>query len=178
MANKAEVCFRNMDEKDSSQTGGNTAFAAKPGVVVKTQSAATYIMAGFPSPGIEDKDYLPMCLGNALLGGSKSSLLFTKLREEKGLGYQVGSQYPALSGASSTVAFLGMDLARATPETVKGIENTIQEQVKALCEGRFADSDLERAKIFDREACVRPRAHARSGLSPGVGGTHGARIPV
>jgi predicted Zn-dependent peptidase len=148
IGHRVEVCFSNMDLSNAYTAAGVAAHAAKPAVVVKTQSTETYIMVGFPAPGIEDKDYLPMCIVNVLLGGNKSSLLFSKLREEKGLGYQVGSQFPALSGASSIVAFLDMDSARATPDTIKEVELTIREQAKALCDGQFTDRDLERAKSY------------------------------
>jgi zinc protease len=105
-------------------------------------------MLGFPAPGVENPDYPAMCLANVLLGGNKSSLLFRKLREERGLGYQVGSLYPALRGESHLAAYVGLDSTRATPEALEAVQAAITEQVNVLRSGDFTDQDLERAKRF------------------------------
>jgi len=131
----------------SARVDASTRPSAGKLTIEKTGSAA-YVLLGLPAPGVEDPDYPAMCVANILLGGNKSSLLFTKLREERGLGYQVGSVYPSLRLGSHIAAYLGMDSARATPEAVRTVQETMLEQVDVLRSGRFTDDDLERAKRF------------------------------
>lgn len=145
---KVEVCFGNMKRTsatDSSRVGG----VSPTGETEIGQNApVTYIMVGYKAPGVESPDYPAMCVANVLLGGNKSSLLFKRLREERGLGYQVGSVYPALRGESHIAAFVGMDASRATPEILADVKEAIIEQVKVLQSGEFTDDDLEHAKGF------------------------------
>lgn len=148
VAHRVEVCFKSMDFGSGEPAKIASPTVTKRAVNVNANSRSTYVMVGYPGPGVEDRDYSAMCIANVLLGGNKSSLLFTKLREERGLGYQVGSQYPALQGTSHVVAYLGMDSARATPEAVKTVQDVMIEQVKALSSGNFTDEDLARAKRY------------------------------
>lgn len=116
--------------------------------IAKTTGSATYVMLGFPAASITSPDYPALMVANVILGGNKSSLLFRKLREELGIGYQVGSFYPCLRGQSHIVAFVGMDSSRATQEIVDLARNGILEQIAKLKEGSFSDDDLERAKRY------------------------------
>lgn len=148
VAHKVEVCFRNMDLVSVDTPKVRPITSARRQLAVEKSGSTTYVMLGYPAPGLEDSEYLPMCVANVLLGGNKSSLLFTRLREERGLGYLVGSQYPPLSGAGHIVTYLGMDSTRATPTAIKTVENAMIEQVKALRDGSFSDKDFERAKRY------------------------------
>lgn len=117
-------------------------------LILSNTSASSYLLLAYPAPGVTDPDYAAMCVANVLLGGNKSSLLFTKLREENGLGYQVGSSYPALKENSHILMFLGMDAKRATPEMVDSVKKIMTDQVDALRSVSFSDEDLDRAKRF------------------------------
>jgi predicted Zn-dependent peptidase len=148
---KIEVCFRNMKRSASVAADSGALTASSKGAVqqsIGSSASATYVMLGYPAAGVDDPDYPAMCVANVLLGGNKSSLLFAKLREERGLGYQVGTLYPALRGSSQIVAYLGMDSSRATPEIVEDVKKTMLDQVAALRSGKFSDEDLERAKRY------------------------------
>ena len=70
-------------------------------IAVEKAGEAAYVMLGYPAPGLDNPDYYPMCVANVLLGGNKSSLLFTSLRENQGLGYQVESQFRPCSAPVS-----------------------------------------------------------------------------
>ena len=146
---KIETCFKNMPiRKAGTQPQEPVKANDSREMTIQKNASATYIMLGYPAPGVDDKDYAAMCVANVLLGGNKSSLLFTKLREERGLGYQVGSLYPTLRNTSHIAAYLGMDAGRATPDAVKLVQDSMLDQFKALGEGKFTDDDLERAKRF------------------------------
>ena len=160
---KAEVCFGNMprgrtnESRETSSTGTGDLTIEKPG-------SATYFLLGYPAPGLESPDYPAMCVANVLLGGNKSSFLFRQLREERGFGYQVGSLYPPLLNASHLALYLGMDSARATPETLKQIKDAMLDQVTALKAGSFTNDDLERAKryLIGNHALKHERARDRA----------------
>jgi len=162
---KIEVCFGNMARGTARSIGTETLPAGTGEITIEKPGSATYITLGYPAPGVEDPDYPAMCVANVLLGGSKSSLLFRNLREERGLGYHVGSLYPALRGQSHIAAYLGMDSSRATPATLSAVRTAMVEQVGILRAGGFADNDLERAKRFLigkhalRHERTRDRAH-------------------
>ena len=146
---KVEICFGNMArQRDGPARPPSPVPVIAREVVIEKASPATYIMLGYPAPGVEDPDYPAMCVANVLLGGNKSSLLFRNLREERGLGYQVGSLYPSLCGSSHLVAYLCMDTARATPESLKDIREVMLAQIATLRTGSFTDDDLERAKRY------------------------------
>jgi len=146
---KVEVCFGNMVRRSTQPLKAEESMPRGTGeLTIHKAGPAAYVMLGYPAAGVEDADYPAMCVANVLLGGNKSSLLFANLREERGVGYQVGSLYPALRGGSHIVAYLGMDSARATPDTVALVRDLMLEQVGLLRSGRFADDDLERAKRF------------------------------
>lgn len=133
-------------------------------ISIESTTPASYVMVGYPAPGLDGPDYAPMCVANVLLGGNKSSLLFTELRERQGIGYQVGSLYPALRWASHLVAYVGLDAGRCTPETVKSVKETILHKVAELRSGAFSDADLMRAKgyLIGRHALSHERTRDRA----------------
>lgn len=148
VSRKIEVCFGNIPRRrnprptpEASPTSGGTVQIENPG-------SSAYVMVGYSAPGLESPDYPAMCVANTLLGGNKSSLLFRNVREQRGLGYQIGSLYPTLRGGSLVAAYLGIDAARATPDVLESVRTAMTEQVKTLSSGGFSDDDLDRAKRY------------------------------
>ncbi len=133
------------------------------------QSASSYVMVGWRAPGALEKDYASACIANVLLGGNKSARIFTKLREEQGIGYHVGSVYPVLKDSGHIAAYVGLSSA-GTPSPSEGegqaplpagVEGTGEgadrtQQVKdsilsiaaGLAAGEFTDEEMERAKRY------------------------------
>ncbi|MBI4530060.1 MAG: insulinase family protein [Candidatus Latescibacteria bacterium] len=68
---------------------------------------AAWISIGYGAPSINDRDYAPMEVLEAVMGGSMNSRLFIELRDKRGLAYQVGSAYSARPGPSLYVAYIG-----------------------------------------------------------------------
>ena len=145
---RVDIRFGNMKRSRLKETPQQKYEGSNGDVVLKKQGSASYIMVGYPAAGVDDPDYPAMCVANVILGGNKSSLLFSKLREELGLGYQVGSLFPALKGGSHIAAYLGMDSSRATQEVIGTVRKTMEQQFDALSAGSFADDDLVRAKRY------------------------------
>ena len=148
VTHKIEAVFGNMILQSKQPADAKPSKAGAALLMLKKASPITYVMLGYPAAGVDDSDYPAMSVANVLLGGNKSSLMFTKLREERGFGYQVGSLYPALRGGSHIAAYLGMDSARVTPDFLKVVKEAMLEQVSTLRSSGFSDEDLERAKKY------------------------------
>lgn len=71
-----------------------------------------YLLLGFSAPAIDSKDFIPLKLLNACLGGGMSARLFQQLREKEGLAYDVGSFYASKKAGSAFVVYLGLQPAR------------------------------------------------------------------
>jgi len=69
-------------------------------------------MIGFPAPAADHRDYLPVKILNAHLGGGMSARLFQDLRERNALAYDVGSFFATRLGGSSFVIYLGLQANR------------------------------------------------------------------
>jgi predicted Zn-dependent peptidase len=71
-----------------------------------------YLLIGFAAPSVSAKDYGPLKILNACLGGGMSGRLFQQLREQEGLAYDVGAFYPSKKCGSAFVTYLGLQPSR------------------------------------------------------------------
>ena len=124
LSRKVESSFGGMDYAPQSRTTAPVRYPSDAPVEetpdVPEQTAASYVMIGWPAPAAAEKDYPAACIANVLLGGNKSSLMFTKLREEQGIGYQVGSVYPMLKESGHIAAFVGFSSSIPSPSEGDG----------------------------------------------------------
>ncbi|MDR3707466.1 MAG: pitrilysin family protein [Capsulimonadaceae bacterium] len=114
---------------------------------------ACYILAGYLAPGAGARDYPAMLVMNTLLGGMKTSKLFTSLREKQGLGYEVSSIFPPQVGWSDVSAFIVAAPTKDGPdgkpvEMTPIVRDALIEAIKEFHETKPADADLQRAKRF------------------------------
>lgn len=114
---------------------------------------AEYILLGYLAPGAGAKDYPAMLVANALLGGMKTSKLFTSIREKQGLGYEVSSVYPAQVGWSDVSAFIVTAPTKDGPdgkplEMAPVVRDAMLDAVKQFRQTKPTDADLARAKNF------------------------------
>ena len=128
-----------------------------------------YVMVGYLVPGAGEPEYPAILLLNALLGGMKTSLLFTNLREKQGLGYDTSSNYSEDVGLSDLTGYIlssGDPAAPASPlhglraaahaessEAGQGasftlVREALVEQFKTLRSRPPSDAMLARAKRF------------------------------
>ena len=91
-----------------------------------------------------DDDYPALVLANYMLGGGfLNSRLATRIRQEEGLSYGVGSQFFAASNDENGT-FLGF--AIYAPENLEALEIAFMDEIeKALGEG-FTEEEIEAAK--------------------------------
>jgi zinc protease len=91
----------------------------------------------------DDPDFPAMVLGNALLGGTSTSRLATRIREKEGLSYSVYSWFQA--GRRDKVARFGL-AAIFAPQNRARVETAVSEELaRALAQG-FAPEEVEAAK--------------------------------
>ncbi len=75
-------------------------------IVDRKEVRDSWMVVGFKAPGLlEEKERVVFDILNNILGGSMYSRLFLKIREERGLSYQVGSLYVPLRGPSFICAY-------------------------------------------------------------------------
>lgn len=87
---------------------------------------AAWIVLGWQTCGIEnEKDYVTLKVINSLLGSGMSSRLFTHLRDEQGLAYQIGSSYSTNTNLGFFITYIGTNptqTALAKSEILKEID--------------------------------------------------------
>ncbi len=75
----------------------------------ETKNAQTHLCIGFPSIGFNDGGRGPIILLNSFLGGGMSSVLFQKIREERGLAYSVWTYHDFHRDCGIFGAYVGTD---------------------------------------------------------------------
>lgn len=67
-----------------------------------------YLLIAFGGPKISSKEYVPLKILSAILGGGMSARLFQQLREQEGLAYDVGAFFASKKCGSAFVAYMGL----------------------------------------------------------------------
>ena len=112
------------------------------------------VMVGYRVPSVGDPDYPAVLVANALLGGMKTSRLFTELREKQGLSYELGSivNAQALAGDLTTYAFAAPTrtdpVTKKTVSAVGFIKQQILRQVASFQTVPPTEAELARAKHY------------------------------
>ncbi|MGI4789388.1 MAG: M16 family metallopeptidase [Janthinobacterium lividum] len=112
------------------------------------------IMAGYRAAPIASPDYFPLLVANALFGGMKSGRLFTQLREQQGLAYDLGSVYDPHLAAAALAGYVFGAPTKTDPITKKDvpsvglIKNGILTEAKSLITMPPTPGELARAQHF------------------------------
>jgi len=108
-----------------------TALKKAQNIHVDHPSAQTHVLMGQPGTWRGDPDYLPLYVGNNILGGSGLvSLLFKEVREKRGLSYSAYSYFAPRSRAGPFVAGASTRNSEAD-ETVKVMKQTLADFIKS-----------------------------------------------
>jgi predicted Zn-dependent peptidase len=99
------------------------------------------VCLGFPGVAIGADETYEFSLINSVLGGSMSSRLFQKIREEKGMAYSIYS-YP------NTYTDCGMlsVYAATRPDCLKTVVDMAREEIQSLAEKGMAREEFEMAR--------------------------------
>ncbi len=80
--------------------------ASEKEVFLAAGSRLAWVFLGYPAPSLTSRDYAAMRVVHGILGEGLSSRLWTELRENRGLAYELGSVYPDLEGPSHMLAYI------------------------------------------------------------------------
>ncbi|MCR4783003.1 MAG: insulinase family protein [bacterium] len=69
-------------------------------IYLYSQSELAWVLLGYQAPSLQSSDFAAMQVIYGALGAGLSSRLWTQLRENRGLAYEVGARYPELMGPS------------------------------------------------------------------------------
>lgn len=140
----AELVGKHFSHWDSNVKGRNP--YDKPIFVPNTRikekdTEQVHICIGFN--GIEqgnDKLYAVMAMNN-ILGGGMSSLLFQKIREEKGLVYSIYSYPSSYKNAGMFTVYAGMN-----PEHLENVISLVTAEVKKFIKNGIGKDELQKSK--------------------------------
>jgi zinc protease len=90
-----------------------------------------------------DPDYVPLLLGNYLLGGTSDARLARRIREKEGISYSVGSWISV--GVYEPVSEFGVRAILA-PQNRDRLEAAVREEIKRVLDEGFTAEEIERGK--------------------------------
>lgn len=108
------------------------------------ESEQLHLMISFPAPGLHAKKSHVAGLLGTLLGGSSSSRLFQKVREKKGLVYNISASHMAFQDVGLLSIYAGTD-----PSRVKELLPVVCRELKDVTH-QITPSELRRAKAQAR----------------------------
>lgn len=99
------------------------------------------ICMAFPGPSEYSDDIFPAMIVNNLLGGTISSRLFQRIREEEGLSYNIESSISSFNDSGFISIYAGL-----SREHVIKVSSLIKEELDRLKEHYITNKELEKAK--------------------------------
>lgn len=124
--------------------GNRTAIAQHyvGGCRIKYQDMAqTLLSLGFKGVSSTDDDYYRYVALSKILGGCRTSRLWQKVRQERGLAYSVGCSLLDFSNAGILRIVAG-----TTPQQLRELLQVIAAEIKKLITGSVSETELKRAK--------------------------------
>ncbi|GAB6189813.1 pitrilysin family protein [Marinitoga arctica] len=93
----------------------------------KEELSQIYVVYSFKAPSKMSKDFYSTAIIKTFLGSGMSSLLFTKIREELGLAYEISADYSAYNENGTFTIF-----AATIPENFDKLNHAIFENIKNI----------------------------------------------
>lgn len=116
--------------------------ATKKVVKVKKDSQAAWLINGWLTDGVTNtKDWATLQVIDSILGSGMSSRLFTELRDEQGLAYQVGSSFSANTNKGVFALYIATN-----PDNISKAQNGMLEEIDKLKKEFVTDKELLEAK--------------------------------
>lgn len=115
---------------------------SKKVVKVKKDSQAAWLINGWLTDGVTNtKDWATLQVIDSILGSGMSSRLFTQLRDEQGLAYQVGSSFSANTNKGVFALYIATN-----PDNISKAQNGMLEEIDKLKKEFVTDKELLEAK--------------------------------
>ena len=119
-----------------------TAFSGSPveDITQKMEISQGKLAMGYATPiTLRSEEFAAMQTCNTILGGGMTSKLFSRVREELSLCYDIGSGYHGSKG----IVVISAGIDSAMRETV---EKEIEEAIAAMSRGEISDTEMENAR--------------------------------
>lgn len=121
----------------------STAFTKVKGmresILTPDKEGATYVAGEMLAMSDEDPDYIPLTMGNYMLGGNFSSRLVDKLRQKEGLCYGAGSNFNAdAQDKSATFLMYGI----CNPENIEKVDSGALGELKKIVKDGVSGEEL------------------------------------
>ncbi len=141
VAEKLKALFGN-SPRDIEKLPPQTAFSEEMGGShqEKMEVSQGKLAMGFVTPiTLRTPQFAAMQLCNGVFGGGMTGKLFTKIREEMSLCYDIGSSYYSSKGI--VVVSAGIDFGMRDV-----VEKQVQAQLSAICNGEISEAEMESAR--------------------------------
>lgn len=109
--------------------------------VIDNDTAQTHFCLGFPGVSFSSIDRLPVLALSTYLGGGMSSTLFQKIREQRGLAYQVYTYHDIYRDSGIFGAYLGTDRTH-----LKEAFNVIMKEFRTSRKKKLTSTVLNKVK--------------------------------
>ena len=109
--------------------------------VVSNDSAQVHLCLGFPGVSYTDRLRMAMMVLNTYLGGGMSSVLFQRVREQKGLAYSIYSFHEFYRDGGLFGTYLSTD-----PERCRQAYDIVLGELRRVRRRRLSDSTLDKIK--------------------------------
>lgn len=139
-----EKLISRLEERFGTFTGGAAVPlpverpAFTPGAVRKRKDTEqAHLCMGYPGMDVQDPDIYGLMILNALFGGSMSSRLFQRIREERGLAYSVYSYHSSYADSGSVTIYAG-----TSPARLEETRTVIGNEVSRLLRDGVSDTEI------------------------------------
>ena len=120
----------------------------------------THISIGYPAYDLSNKNLYSMSVLSNILGGSMSSRLFQKLREENGLCYSIYSYTASFPHAGMMGVYAGL-----SDEMLDSAMEMTEAEINRICDEKVSDYELSKAKAQLKCSVVMSRESSASRMS-------------
>lgn len=110
---------------------------------VKRELTQTTVLLGRPAVGQGHPDYYPLVVASYILGGGSASRLYTSVREEQGLAYDVSSHLAAGRYGATLLVSL-----QTRTEGVAEASRLVREEMARMGKELVLDAELAKAKAY------------------------------
>lgn len=114
-------------------------------VSATTAGSSAAVLIGFRTPGRSEETSAAVRVLATLLGGGKGSRLFRTIREEKGIGYLVGTELVHLSDAGLLYGFVQLDPQRGDGDFLDHVATMLVESFAKWAEAPVTKQERDRA---------------------------------
>ena len=142
-----------------------------PTLTVTKPGESGFALVATPVPSVASPDYPAFIVMNSILGGGHASRLFRRLRDAKGLGYNVGALYLPEQSDLMISYLQWAARTKAAPAKEKPLDGTtavrlLNVQLDELLSDPPADEEIERARkvAIGKDALAHERSRDRASL--------------